>query len=156
MEEKIEQQDKRLKGLYADPSEALKAVIADYEYWTGRLTETSAQMSYAVIAANWIIFGSVNVILKSICSKLSLLFVLLSLATSVIGTWLLCEGHRRQGNYGDCNSERWEVEFKKFANTKNPWPFTPFIECTAAWTRNLKAAFVLLGGILLVIGAITK
>jgi hypothetical protein len=156
MEEGIEQQDKKTKGLYADPSEALKAVIANYEYWTGRLTETSAQMSYAVIAANWIIFGSVNVILKSTCSKLSLLFVLLSLATSVIGTWLLCEGHRRQGVYGDCNPGRWESEFRKFANTKHPWPFTNFIESTAAWTRNLKAAFVLLGGAFLIIGAITK
>src|ERR1700744_442946 len=132
MEEGIEQQDKKTKGLYADPSEALKAVIANYEYWTGRLTETSAQMSYAVIAANWIIFGSVNVILKSTCSKLSLLFVLLSLATSVVGTWLLCEGHRRQGVYGDCDPVRWENEFRKFANTKHPWPFTPFIERAAA------------------------
>jgi hypothetical protein len=33
------------KGLYADPPAALKAVMDDYLYWTGRLTETSAQMS---------------------------------------------------------------------------------------------------------------
>jgi hypothetical protein len=93
----------RRKGLYDDPQEALKAVIADYQYWTGRLTDSSAQMSYAVIAANWVVFGSVPTILTSIWAKLSLLSVMLSLATSVIGTWLLCEGHKRQGERGDSN-----------------------------------------------------
>jgi hypothetical protein len=143
-------------GLYAGPSEALEAVIADFQYWTGRLTETSAQMSYAVIGANWIVFGSVNAILGSIWSKLSLLAVLLGLATGVVGTWLLCEAHRRRGVYGDSDPARWATEFHKFANKRSPWPFTAFIEWTASWTRNLKAAFALLGGVFLVIGAILK
>lgn len=156
MDQTSSETDKKPKGLYGDPAEALKAVIADYQYWTGRLTETSAQMSYAVIAANWIVFGSINVILSSLWAKLSLLSVLLSLATSVIGNWLLCEGHRFQGKYGDCNPVRWETEFSQFANTKNPWPFTAVIECVASWTRHLKAIFVLAGGIFLVIGVISK
>jgi hypothetical protein len=143
-------------GLYRDPPDGLKAVIDGYQYWTGRLTETSAQMSYAVIAANWIVFGSVHVILSNVWSKLSLLSVLLTLATSVIGTWLLCEGHRRQGQYGDSDPVRWEAEFKQFANIKHPWPFTRFIEHTASLTRNLKAIFALLGGVFLIIGAVLK
>ncbi len=146
----------RPKGLYTDPQEALKAVVADYQYWTGHLTDASAQMSYGIIAANWIVFGSVSVILSSIWAKLSLLSVMLSLATSVIGTWLLCEGHRRQAEYGDCDPKRWKQEFMQFANTKNPWPFTPLIECIASWSRNLKAGFVLLGAAFLIVGAIVK
>jgi hypothetical protein len=146
----------RPKGLYADPQEALKAVVADYQYWTGRLTDASAQMSYGIIAANWIVFGSVSVILSSIWAKLSLLSVMLSLATSVVGTWLLCEGHRRRGEYGDCDPKRWKQEFTQFANKKNPWPFTRFIECTASWSRNLKAGFVLLGAAFLIVAAIVK
>lgn len=144
------------KGLYATPADALRAVMVDYHYWTGRLTETSAQMSYAVIAANWIVFGSINVILSSTYAKLSLLSVLLSLATSVVGTWLLCEAHRKQANYGDCDPVRWATEFGQLANTKNPWPFTAYIECAAALTRHLKAFFALAGGVFLVIGALLK
>jgi hypothetical protein len=144
------------KGVYADPAAALKAVIDDYLYWTGRLTETSAQMSYAVIAGNWIVFGSVSTILSSPWSKFSLLCVMLSLATSVIGTWLLSECHRRQAEYGDCDPVRWECEFKQFASTKSPWPFTRSIEQIGLLSRFLKAAFVLLGSLLLVIGALLK
>jgi hypothetical protein len=156
MDQAKDEAAKKIKGLYGDPADALKAVITDFHYWTGRLTETSAQMSYAVIAANWIVFGSINVILSNICAKLSLLCVLLSLATSVIGTWILCEGHKSQANYGDCDPVRWESEFQKLANTKSEWPFTGLIVCTASWTRHLKALFALAGGVFLVLGTILK
>jgi hypothetical protein len=61
--------------LYATPEEALKKVSSEFEYWTGRLTETSLQMCYALIAANWLVFGSVRGILGNLCATLSLLMV---------------------------------------------------------------------------------
>jgi hypothetical protein len=150
------------KGLYANPQEALKVIVANYEYWTGRLTETSVQMAYAVIGANWIIFGSVNGILSNIWAKLSLLCALLSLAAGVIGAWFLCEALGRRGNFGDDYPEKWEKEYGDFIKRKttqpkhDPWPITKFIELTSAWSRNLKAAFVLLGALLLIVGTIVK
>ena len=40
-------------GLYGSSNDALKKVCSEYEYWSGRLTETSLQMCCALIAANW-------------------------------------------------------------------------------------------------------
>jgi len=37
-------------ALYQSANEALKAVQDDYLYWTEKLTDTSLQLSYAVIA----------------------------------------------------------------------------------------------------------
>src|SRR5947209_1299855 len=52
-------------ALYQSPGEALKAVREDYLYWTEKLTDTSLQLSYAVIAANWAVFGSVDKLLSN-------------------------------------------------------------------------------------------
>lgn len=57
--------------LYQNPNDALKAVREDYLYWTGKLTDTSWQLSYAIIAANWAVFGSVDKLLGNLWSKLS-------------------------------------------------------------------------------------
>lgn len=52
--------------LYKDPAQALQTVSSEYAYWSGKLTETSSQLSYALIAANWVVFGSLNGILHSL------------------------------------------------------------------------------------------
>lgn len=66
------QKNKSDAALYASPAEALKKVSTEYEYWSGKLTETSLQMCYALIAANWVVFGSMNGSLSNIWTKLSL------------------------------------------------------------------------------------
>jgi hypothetical protein len=78
-------------GLYAASEEALQKVSGEFEYWTGKLTETSLQMCYALIGANWVVFGSVNGILHSGWAKWSLVMVLLALASNVVGAWILSE-----------------------------------------------------------------
>jgi len=62
-------------GLYKTPADAQKAVSGAYDYWRGNLTTSSLQMNYALIGANWIIFGSVNGILGSLWAKWSMLLV---------------------------------------------------------------------------------
>jgi hypothetical protein len=113
-------------------------------------------MSYAVIAANWVVFGSLNGILKNNWSKFSLLLVLVGLGANVVATLILCESHRIRAEYGDCDAKRWAAEFDQFANTRNSWPFTAGIESTARWMRRIKAYFTLGGGLLLFIGVISS
>src|SRR5689334_22277255 len=96
--------------LYESPTEALKKVCSEYEYWSGKLTETSLQMCYAVIASNWVVFGSVNGILGNMWAKLSLLMVILALATNIIGAWLLSEQLRTRVEYGEADGLRWFQE----------------------------------------------
>ncbi|MGA3106863.1 MAG: hypothetical protein ABSD53_20455 [Terriglobales bacterium] len=142
--------------LYASPDEALKKVSSEFEYWTGKLTETSLQMCYALIAANWLVFGSVNGILASEWAKFSLLSVMIALAVSVVGAWILSEALRQRVEYGECDSVRWAKEFNAAAGQRVAWPFTDDMETIGRWMRWIKAGLTLLGGVLLIMGAILK
>jgi hypothetical protein len=144
------------KGLYASPEDALKKVSSEYEYWSGKLTETSLQMCYALIGANWVVFGSVNGILHSRWAKSSLVLVLLALASNVIGAWLLSESLRDRIGYGEGHGEDWVREFKEAEGKNVAWPFTDAIQNTGKWMRWIKATFTLASGITLIIGAILK
>jgi hypothetical protein len=143
-------------GLYESPQEALQKVTSEFEYWTGKLTETSLQMCYALIGANWVIFGSVNGILGSRWAKASIVLVLLALASNVIGAWLLSAMLRSRISYGEGHTKEWADEFKDAVGKDVPWPFTDAIETTGAWMRRIKAAFTLISGLCLIAGALLK
>src|ERR1700731_1856774 len=121
------------KGLYASPEDALKKVSSEFEYWTGKLTETSLQMCYALIGANWVVFGSVNGILHSAYAKWSLVLVLLALGSNVIGAWMLSESLRRQISHGEQDPNRWATEYADAVGKDVPWPFTDRIQNTGKY-----------------------
>jgi hypothetical protein len=143
-------------GLYATPEEALKKVSSEFEYWSGKLTETSLQMCYALIGADWVVFGSVNGILNSGWAKSSLVMVLLALGTNVVGAWMLSESLRRRIAYGEGALSEWATEFEVYRGKDVSWPFTDEIQNTGKYMRWIKAGFTLVSGVLLIIGAIVK
>src|SRR5664280_261599 len=137
-------------ALYESPQDALKKVSSEFGYWTGNLTDTSLQMCYALIAANWLVFGSVNGILHSRWARLSLFIVLLALASSVVTAWVFSESMRKLIDYAESDTDRWEKEFKQAAGKKVPWPFTKRMEIIGIWSRWVKAGLTLLSGALLI------
>ena len=143
-------------GLYATPEDALKKVASEFEYWTGKLTETSLQMCYALIGANWVVFGSVNGILQSMWAKYSLVMVLLALASNVIGSWILSESLRKRIAYGVGNAVKWKEEYDESVAKDVAWPFTDQIQNTGKYMRWVKAGFTLASGFCLIVGAIWK
>jgi len=52
-------------GTYKSSTDALKETKTAFDYWSGQVTATSLQMCYGLIAANWVVFGSVGNILHS-------------------------------------------------------------------------------------------
>ena len=144
------------EGLYKDAAEALKAVRDDYLYWTGRLTETSLQLSYAVIAANWAVFGSFDGILASWWSKLSVVLVVFSLGWSVASARWMGELHRERIEYAEADRQRWKSQFSETAGKVDPWPFTSKIEEHGRWTRNAKTRLPLGAGAAFVIALLSR
>ncbi|WP_433975946.1 hypothetical protein [Tunturiibacter lichenicola] len=59
------------------------------------------------------------------------------------------------GEMGGARVDRWEAEFKAYASTSHPWPFTKSIEFVGAISRWIKALLPLIGALLLFIGADT-
>jgi hypothetical protein len=140
------------QSLYATPSAALKEVRKDYLYWTGKLTETSLQLSYAILAANWAVFGSVDGILKSRWAEGSVTLVVIGLAVSVVGAKRMGELHGKRIDYAETNPPRWDIEFNETAGKRDPWPFTRQIESLGKRMREAKTWLPVAAGIAFFIG----
>jgi hypothetical protein len=143
-------------GLYNSPQEALKKVSSEYEYWSGKLTETSLQMCYALIAANWVIFGSINGVLKSIWAKSSLVMVMIALGSNVIAALMLSESLKKQMDYGEGHAEVWANQFEQAIGKNVAWPFTDTIQNTGRIMRWIKGCFTIAGAMCFIIGVIVK
>jgi len=148
--------DTPAKGLYATPDEALKKVSSEYEYWSGKLTETSLQMCYAIIGANWAVFGTVTGISHNIWSKLSLGMVMVALGSNVVAALRLSESLKKQMDYGEGNAEMWAYEFERSKGKNVAWPFTDAIQDTGKNMRWVKGGFAIAGAVFFLIGAALK
>jgi hypothetical protein len=134
-------------GLYQSPIEALKAVREDYHYWTGKLTETSVQLSYALIAANWAVFGSVDKILASFWSKLSITLVVVGLGFTVAAAKGMGEILRNRIEYAEADTARWQNEFTETSGKRVAWPFTDRADSLGRWMREAKTWIPLAAGV---------
>ena len=92
-----------ISTIYESPREATKAVCDNYQYWTVRLTDTSLQLSFAIIAANWAVFGSVASVLSRFWSELSVALVIIGLGLSLAGANWMGESLRRRIDYAESN-----------------------------------------------------
>jgi hypothetical protein len=141
--------------LYGSPNKALEAVREDYLYWSGRLTDTSLQLSYAVIAANWAVFGSVDGILKSFWSKLSVALVIVGLGLSLAGAKWMSELHRKRIDYA-ANAPRWAGEFRDNTGKRSAWPFTSQIETLGRIFREAKTWLSLAAGLSFLVALLAR
>lgn len=137
----------RGSGLYDAPGDALKAVKEEYHYWTGKLTESSFQLSLGVIAANWAVFRSVESVLGNFWAKISLLLVLLCLAINLLTAKYMGELHRDRVEYAESDLSNWEREFSETKGKRDPWPFTQEIENLGRWARRFKAWLPIAAGL---------
>ena len=146
----------RTGALFKDSTEALKALREEYNYWTTRLTDTSLQLSLALIAANWAVFGSADAILASVWSQVSLGLVVLALVSTVLGAKWMGELHRRQIEYAGEDCQRWDQEAAKAMNKKGPWPFTRGIEVLGRTMREIKVWVPVLAAIAFLTALLAK
>lgn len=133
---------------YSTASEGTKAVIADYHYWTGRVSEWSVQLSYSVLAANWAVFTTLNGIMSNVWSYLSVAVAVLNLFLMVIFAAALALLHLLQVKKAEHNLEMWETQFRKATGKIDPWPFTTQIEFVANVFLGVRAITPVLAAIL--------
>ncbi|HEX4667458.1 MAG TPA: hypothetical protein VH207_12740 [Chthoniobacterales bacterium] len=90
--------------LYDTSKEALKSLCEGFNYWTGKLTESSFALSLGVIGANWAVFGSVDKIRHNLLAEISMSLVVGSLVVGLFGNWLLGGMLRKRIRYGERGS----------------------------------------------------
>ena len=145
-----------LSKLYTCADDGTKELRSDFHYWTERLTESSLQMSFAVIAANWAVFGSVQQVMSNFWAKASLSLVVISVALSLLGAKLMGELNLKQAKYAVDDPDRWNNEFKaSLHDVSKPWPYTSRIEWLGQLLREFKTWLPLFGGVLFVIALLS-
>lgn len=142
--------------LFENPGAALKAVRDSYDYWTGELTGMSLQLSYAIIAANWAVFGSVDKLLGNSWSKLSVGLVIVQLGLTAVGTKFMGELLCERIEYAEKNVQLWQSEFDANAKKSSPWPYTKKIESLAKIMREFKTWLPVIAGGSFIVALILK
>lgn len=140
-------------GEHVDARAALGSIGAEFSFWTSKLSDSSIQMCYALVGANWIVFGSVAGLVRSLWARASLFMVLLTLGVNLFLAWWASEMHRERYEYAESDSERWESEFK--APDKD-WPATVCMVRVGYISRLVKLLLPLCAAVILLIGALRK
>lgn len=136
---------------YESPGAGLNAVKGSFDYWSGRITESSATLAIAVIAGNWAIFGSVEKILRNDWSRWSLISVILALGINLYGMRHLSEAHRKRMDWGEEHRDEWIKEFNETKGRRGAWPYTKSILFWSRLFRECRTWLPLIGGILFLI-----
>lgn len=146
-------------GLYASPTEALKSVSDYYVYWSGKLTETSLQMNYALIGANWAVFGAksgLSGILGNQWARWSMLLTLAALLINLVAAFVLSQLLEHRIDYAEMDIPRWTQQYKESSGKKVAWPFTKSINGTGSVVRWLRTVLTITSGVLLMIAVYLK
>lgn len=131
---------------YNSALDAIKELDEAYNYWSGKITETSTSFALGLIGANWAVYGTEG--LKSeLLPRLSVFSALLLLLLGLIQANRMAALHDDRSEYAETNPTRWANEFEqaKAATRANPWPYTTQIECWGWWGRQWKTWLPVLG-----------
>src|SRR6202167_4131932 len=143
-------------GIYESSTDAVKQINGAFDYWSGQITATSLQMCYALIGANWVIFGSVGNILHSRYAIVSLLLVLLALTFNMVSAYVLAEYMRSRFGYAVSDRARWEAEFQHEKVESTTWPYSKWTQGASVASRLIKVILPLESGAWLIIGAVAS
>jgi hypothetical protein len=139
-------------GLFENPTAASADVREYYKGWTSRLTDRSFELSMALIAANWAVFGSLNQLMQNAYARASVAVVIGGLLLGLVGSWCMGEMLREQINYAESNAARWADEWEKTKGRKNPWPYTKDIDRLGSLLRIVRTFIPIVGGVLFFVG----
>jgi hypothetical protein len=133
---------------YVSAFKALESLEGGYAYWSSKITETSVQLSFALIAANWAVHGS-DALKTELLPRISVACAFLGLMTTLITANCLTKLIDKRQDYAEEDPSRWEAEWQNSQTQKDPWPYTRAIERVGEISRCLRFWFPILGAIFL-------
>jgi hypothetical protein len=133
-------------GGYDNPGEALKAVGGWFGSWSQRLADTSVQLGYALVGANWAVFGAVDKLLGNPAARLSLVFVLAFFAANLTLTRIVTELLRKRYSWAERHPTEWARDFERTRGIDDPWPSTATIDTLGWLLREIRTWLPLASG----------
>lgn len=109
---------------FSKAGEGTKDLVEGYNAWTSGLAKHALQVGFALIGANWALYGTQAGILSNGWATASLFVAIGYLVLQLVLMQLMCMLHKRQHDYAEHDRDRWANEYDAAANTKSDWPFT--------------------------------
>ncbi len=140
--------EKRSAVRFANAGEASKELVEAYNAWSSNLTKHSIEVAFAVIAANWAVYGGTREIITNLWARWSVVVALLFLGYNLVATRLMAQRHWDQIELAESDHEAWKKACEKTASTNDPWPYTKKIESLGHTMRAVKAFAPVVGAAL--------
>ena len=151
----MEEPNKKSRGdnrRFENAGDAAKELFDGFNDWSAAVNVYGVQTAYAVIAANWAVYGNAQTILNNPWAKVSIAIVVGFLGINLLCIGLMTRLYSRRRCYADKDKERWKVEFEKEVETSSPWPYTGFIEVLGSFIRIFNMWAPVMGGAIFIIG----
>ena len=137
---------------FSDAGEAANELLTGFNDWSACVSTYGMHMSYAVIAANWAVYGNAQAILRNPWAKYSVAIVIVFLGLNLFCTWLMTNLYAKQCDYANDDKNRWAEEFNNENTISSVWPYTIFIENLGDFIRHLKVWVPIVGGTVFILG----
>lgn len=138
---------------YESPAAGLKDLASAYDYWTGKITDSSLQLCLAIVAGNWAVHQNRAALLQNKFALVSLSLVLTALMVNLVGAFVMARLNRKHFYTSQANRRDWIEQWRAAERTPMEWPFTHQIGFWGYAFTIAKVAIVLIAGLCLVIGA---
>jgi len=124
---------------FKDAGEASREVYDNFNTWGTILARHSIEATFAIIAANWAVHGSMQSLRSNNSARWSLIIAIAFLGINLLGSGLMTYRLGKRCDYAGEDKERWGEEFRVAGNNKkSPWPYTCCIECLGSILRFFK------------------
>jgi hypothetical protein len=112
---------------FANVGDASKELFEGFNDWSATVSSYGMHMAYALIAANWAVYGNAKAILQNTFAKISVAIVIFFLVLNLLCTWIMTRAYSKRCDYADKNKKRWSEEFEREIDLPSDWPYTKFI-----------------------------
>ena len=133
---------------FANAGEATKELVEAFNAWSSILTKRSIEVAFAVIAANWAVYGGTREIITNLWARWSVVVALLFLGYNLVATWLMARRHWDRIELAESDHDSWKEACEQTAGTNDPWPYTKKIESLGHTMRSVKAFAPVVGAAL--------
>lgn len=137
---------------FINAGDAIKELFEGFNDWSANVSTHGMHTAYAVIAANWAVYGDAQAIIGNLWAKFSIAIIISFLGLNLFCTWLMTLCYTEQYDYADEDRERWSSEFEREKIVPSSWPYTKFIEQLGEFMRLLKVWAPIIGGIFFILG----
>ena len=139
---------------FASAGDAARELHVHCSDWSVGLGKYGLQIAFALMAANWALYGSQKGILSNPLAKASMAvgFVYLALFLMLAASMFI--QLRLRHRYADADKARWTQEFEAAAGKESPWPYTQAVELTGNSMHVLHFVGPLIMGYLLLLSTL--